>query len=132
MHLYRYVDYSDGQETFIRLIVYRVVRQTECTVLIEPVDQYEQGNWPKRVLKIDPDKMGKRFAYPTIAQAWQSWRIRKWRQLGHTRAAYARAKKINDWIAADPGRAAPVPLPRASTQPHSAQWWHDFSIRIGD
>lgn len=89
--LYRYVDSRASENGFyIYLMEFEVKRETKHCYVIEA------GGKDKFVLM----GAGKRFAYPTIAQARQSFERRKQMQLGYLAAEHDRVKAICNAIRA--------------------------------
>jgi hypothetical protein len=73
MNLYRYQDHKSTEGFYVHLYEYRVLRETKACFVIDI------GLGDKFVSKI----ARKRFAYPTIEQAKESFEIRKKKQLAY-------------------------------------------------
>lgn len=73
-YLYRYVDYPGGDysDHLFRLYAFRVLRETPCGFWIR--EHYTgRERWVSKTSR-------KRYAYPSIEEAEESFRIRKTRQ----------------------------------------------------
>ncbi len=85
MILYRYDDYVGPENSWtVQLVQFQVIRETRACYVID------YGPKGKYILR----GTGKRFAYPTIELARQSFEIRKRRQLGHLTIGHDRISSI--------------------------------------
>lgn len=86
--LYRYIDEHFNAGSIIRLLHFPITRETPACFVINYAYQ------DKYVLK----QARKRFAYPTIELARQSFEIRKRKQLQYLKVQYDRITLVNKWI----------------------------------
>lgn len=106
--LYRYEDFDLFNPT-LKLRVFNVIRETPRGWWI--LDSEDLSAKQKWVGQPDPDGAGKRYAYPRLDHAWQSYKIRKWKHENHLREHLARVQIINQWV--EEQTTPPVPLERA-------------------
>lgn len=95
-HWYRYYD-TRGEPAKVHLEQLQVIRETDKCVIL---DYY---GTEKRVLK----EARRRWAYPTIELARNSFEIRKRKQLGHVQASYNHIQEILARIEAGTAYAEP-------------------------
>jgi hypothetical protein len=94
--MYRYMDtwlyYAENRapRVTIQLYLYQVIKRTPCGVWIEHPDK-PQG---KFILL----NTRKAFAYPTKEEAWNSFSIRKARQLRHKNRELSMVQEVNRLI----------------------------------
>ncbi|OBY48710.1 hypothetical protein A9513_033025 [Pseudomonas sp. AU12215] len=94
---YRFIDTIDPDGVEIICITYVVTRETEhCYFVMRDHDARRAAlmspEWVKRQTKRVAKASRKRFCYPDMAEAMDSYRRRKAFQVGHAKVAAARAE----------------------------------------
>jgi len=106
MKLYRYEDALTHNSLAVRLVEFEVIRETERGYwFVESwltSDAFKQmAERSKRWVSKDSRK---RYCYPSKDEAWDSYLIRKSRQLGHLERQYNWAQQRADYLDDNPER----------------------------
>ena len=107
MRHYRYDDLGFDYPT-LTLRVFNCVRETPCGYWIE-----ETGLGASSKRRWVSKTSNKRYAYPSLTDAWHSYRIRKYGQQHHLIQHLRYVTRIVDYLE-EQGHTPPIPLPPAN------------------
>lgn len=97
--LYRYYDTMDGCGYHVNIQKYAVIKETPCGYWY--VD-YSTLSFPQELIEKEKRWVSKdtrrRHCYPSLKEAWNSYKIRKSKQLVHIKHTLDRIQAINDKI----------------------------------